>query len=90
MRLSGFPDVRLVISADKLLQVRESDECRVFRDWLRSTDELTDEDVKELVSNLRAKLGILASSASGRCAWTRRKPHELFRGKSSVKGKLGS
>ena len=71
IRLSGFPDVRLewgerVINVDKLLKVRESDECRAFRDWLRSTDELSDSEITELVTGLRAKLGLAASSESGR------------------------
>jgi hypothetical protein len=71
IRLSGFPDVRLewgerVINVDKLLKVRESDECRAFRDWLRSTDELSDSEITEFVTGLRAKLGLAASSESGR------------------------
>ena len=69
--LSGFPDVRLewgerVINVDKLLKVRESDECRAFRDWLRSTDELSDNEITELVKGLRAKLGLMAGSESGK------------------------
>ena len=71
VQLSGPPDLRLewgerVISVDKLLKVRESDECRVFRDWLRSTDEMNDREVQEMLSNLRAKLGLRASSTTGK------------------------
>jgi hypothetical protein len=71
VRLSGFPDVRLdwgerVINVDRLLKVRESDECRAFRDWLRSTDGMTDKQVEEIVGGLRARLGTVAGSTSGR------------------------
>ena len=71
IRLSGFPDVRLewgerVNNVDNLLRVRESDECRAFRDWLRSSDELSDSEIAELVTGLRAKLGLMAGSKSGK------------------------
>lgn len=71
VQLSGFPDIRLewgerVINVDKLLKVRESDECRVFRDWLRSSDEVSDGDLQAMISNLRAKLGLRATSTSGK------------------------
>ena len=71
VRLSGFPDIRpewgeRVINVDQLLKVRESDECRAFRTWLRSTDAMRDKEIVELVSSLRARLGNIATSRSGK------------------------
>ena len=71
VQLSGFPDIRpewreRVINADKLLKLRESDECRAFRTWLRSTDAMSDKEIADLISSLRARLGNFASSRSGK------------------------
>ena len=71
MQLSGFPDFRLewnerTVNVHKLLDVRDSDECRVFREWLRSTDILSDKQISDLVAGLRAKLGTMANNLSGK------------------------
>ena len=71
VRLSGFPEIRpewgeRVIDVDKLLKVRESDECRAFRTWLRSTDAMSDKEIVDLISSFRARLGNFASSNPGK------------------------
>jgi hypothetical protein len=71
MQLSGFPDFRLEwnersVNIHKLLEVRDSDECRVFREWLRSTDTLSDKEIQDVTAGLRARLGTMANNTPGK------------------------
>lgn len=71
LELAALPEFRLewgerVINVDKLLKIRDSDECRAFREWLRSTDHLSDQEVRQQVSNLRNSIGSLANSVPGK------------------------
>ena len=71
MQLCGFPDFRLewnerTVNVHKLLDVRDSDECLVFREWLRSTDTRSDKEIQDVIAGLRAKLGTMANNASGK------------------------
>lgn len=71
MQLSGFPDFRLewnerTVNIHKLLHVRDSDECRGFREWLRSTDTLSDKEIQDVIAGLRSKLGTMANDVPGK------------------------
>jgi len=45
------------INVSELLLLRNSDEAHAFRDWLQNSKELDDDDIKELLSGWRNKLG---------------------------------
>ena len=70
--LAGLPDPSealaqgLEINIDKLLKVRESDECRDFRAWLRTVDQETDDAIRDRVSSLKAKTSEVFHSSTGR------------------------
>jgi len=54
------------IDAEKLLKVRESDECRAFRDWLASTDSLSDKELKDRISGVTSKIRQALNSKWGK------------------------
>jgi hypothetical protein len=54
------------IDVEKLLKVRESDECRAFRDWLASTDSLSDKELKERISGMTSKIRQALNSKLGK------------------------
>lgn len=49
-----------------LLSVRESDECRHFRDWLFGADEVSDAEIQEKFAGVRTRLGSFVRSGTGR------------------------
>jgi hypothetical protein len=54
------------VDIDRLLRVRESDECRAFRDWLSKAGTLGDAEIRDLTRGIRTKLSSLAHSKSGK------------------------
>lgn len=54
------------VNVEKLIKVRDSDECRAFRDWLRATDALTDAEVKERLTGLNSRIREALNSRRGR------------------------
>jgi len=68
LELRGFPsiDTSQRIDAEKLLKARDTDECRLFREWLQRTDALSDSDVKAHVAGVAARLQSFAQSGTGK------------------------
>lgn len=69
LEIRGFPsltDSQTRISADRLLKVRDSTECLEFRAWLQSIDRLSDDDVRDRVAGLRARVDIAYQSEPGK------------------------
>ena len=69
--LAGLPEFNMawgerIINVDKLIALRNSDDCRALREWLRSTDRLSDEEVQGQISNLRNSIGSFATSVPGK------------------------
>jgi hypothetical protein len=66
--LPSITDTEQIESIDvhRLLEVRQSEECRVFRDWLWSSGSVTDEEIREQFQGLRHKLGGLVRSNPGK------------------------
>jgi hypothetical protein len=59
LNIAGLPAPKIgetKIDAEKLLRVRESDECRAFRDWLGRTDSLSDRELAERLTGLSARI----------------------------------
>ena len=56
-KLTGLPRFspeKMLLNVDKLLRARESDDLCLFRDWLATSDGLTDETVREMLRGYRA------------------------------------
>lgn len=69
--LSGLPDLGAAarerkLHFDRVLEVRDSDEARAFRDWLRRADEISDDDLTKLVGSLSARMSRIVNAPSGR------------------------
>ncbi|HKI85417.1 MAG TPA: hypothetical protein VKA53_01605 [Thermoanaerobaculia bacterium] len=56
------------LNSSKFLKVRNSEECREFRQWLRELDEFGDEEIVERVTSLRARLGVRLQGGKARVA----------------------
>jgi hypothetical protein len=54
------------IDAEKLLRIRESDECRAFRDWLSRSDSLPDVELKERLAGLNGRIRQAVNSKLGK------------------------
>ena len=55
-----------MIDAERLLRLRESDECREFRTWLRNLDSETDEDIAARFADMRGRIADVVESSAGR------------------------
>jgi len=66
--LTGLPDFgnRTRVDLEKLLKVRESSECQEFRKWLANLNELSDDQITEVVREFRSKIGTLLQSGVGK------------------------
>lgn len=69
--ITGVPELDKVdtstrVDADKLLEVRDSAECREFRTWLSTIDYASDTEIRERMGSLQARLSTLAHTKLGR------------------------
>ena len=67
--IAGFPDLlagRDSINIERLLKIRDSSEAREFRDWLGGIGEATEEEIKDRIAGLRAKVGVKIGSEGGK------------------------
>jgi len=66
--LTGLPDFgnRTRVDLEKLLKARESSECQEFRKWLANLNELSDDQITEVVREFRSKIGTLLQSGVGK------------------------
>ena len=69
--ITGLPDFDHIkngsskINIEKFLKVRDSEECRDFREWIASLESATDEEIKERTLSLRTKLSSAIHSPIG-------------------------
>jgi hypothetical protein len=54
------------IDVEKLVKIRATDECREFRDWLSTTDNMDDAELRRLLRGFRAKAASFIASGSGK------------------------
>lgn len=69
--VAGLPDLSvdsrsIHVDAEKLLAVRQTRECREFKAWLQDIDSLSDADLRDVITGLKAKLGTLVNLPSVR------------------------
>lgn len=62
--LPGFNPQQRRLDVGKLLQIRESDELRSFRDWLATSDSLSDNEVRQILRGFRARVSSFARVGS--------------------------
>ncbi len=68
LTITGMPDAGEApgeINMSQLLEIRQSDESRRFREWLRSTDQQSDEQIREQFHPVREKLKGFYRSGAG-------------------------
>lgn len=81
--LKGFPVPQFgssVIDVKTLLRIRESDECRAFKEWLSHAKALSDKELRECVSGFgrRVRQAVHSKGRKGReirsLDWTGHRP----------------
>jgi hypothetical protein len=51
---------------DAFMKLRGSSDCREFREWLRSVDDINDENLRRMVTSIRARAGNALNSFAGK------------------------
>lgn len=54
------------VDAEKLLEIRESDDCRAFRDWLANTGSLSAKEINDRIRGLNARIQDAINSIPGK------------------------
>ncbi|HWW98918.1 MAG TPA: hypothetical protein VNY74_14530 [Edaphobacter sp.] len=64
----GIPDLLASgrIDVDRLIKVRESNECLEFRAWLSKADQINDADLQRMLTGVRARAAAFISSPTGK------------------------
>ena len=68
IELADVPDFKTgqKVNVELLIKVRDSAECREFREWLGTLDNVTDAAIKEMVAGVKSRIASLASSTPGK------------------------
>jgi hypothetical protein len=69
--LKGFQDLDDLVNSGKVdlmkvLAIRETKQCKEFRDWLWSIDSATDAEIEERITSLRERLSWYAHGTTGK------------------------
>lgn len=69
--LTDVPDIGAACAAgeiklEKVVEIAQSDECKRFREWLRSTDRMTDAEIRDAFGGIRSKLSGLVTRPGGK------------------------
>ena len=70
IEISGLPDVHphQRIDVKRLLEVRNSAELTEFRQWLSTTDGMSDAEITKMISSVKSKLSSILSNPAGKVA----------------------
>ncbi len=70
INLTDLPDFNNIsateINLNQLLEIRNSDELIHFREWLCDINEASDEEIKEMITSYRIKVGNFISTKIGK------------------------
>ena len=71
LQIKDFPDLTTLanegrLKLDKILEIRETRECKEFRNWLRNIDQSTDEEIRDQIESLRSAIGNFFGRTSGK------------------------
>lgn len=69
--LKGLPNFEEILESGNFdlhhfLEIRQTDECKAFRNWLWGIDKISEEEIQEKLNNLISKSGNLLSSTTGK------------------------
>lgn len=67
--IAGLPDPETApgaIDLERLLEIRDSEEAREFRQWLRTLDQVSDEEIREQVESISEKISGAVHSSAGK------------------------
>jgi hypothetical protein len=65
---SIIPDSHQAVDVEKLLEVRKSQELKIFREWLRKIDAVNDSEIVDQLNDIRSKLGVSAQGSTGKAS----------------------
>jgi hypothetical protein len=72
LRLKNCPSIISgsvqTVNIEKLLEVRKSQELKIFREWLREIDDVSDSEIIEQLNDIRSKLGVFAQGDTGKAS----------------------
>ncbi|KAM3102569.1 hypothetical protein ACKFKF_04250 [Phormidesmis sp. 146-12] len=72
LRLKNCPSIisesHQTVDVEKLLEVRESQELKIFREWLRKIDNVSDSEIVEQLNDIRSRLGVFAQGSTGKAS----------------------
>jgi len=68
IELADIPDFKpgQRVDVERLLKVRDSAECREFREWLSSSESMSDSQIKEMVASVKNRIASFAGSTTGK------------------------
>lgn len=69
IELAGLPDPETAegaVDVKRLLEVRDSEICREFRQWLRTLDQASDQEIEAQLKSLREALSRVVRSPAGK------------------------
>lgn len=71
LEVRGLPDFGAAVAGNtldfaRLIEARESPECLQFRQWLRSRDSVSDEEIRAEIESVRTTLGTFIKGDSGK------------------------
>jgi len=72
LNILQFPDFSEALAegrrfnVDAFLRLRESDDCRLFREWLRNIDDATDDELRERLRSVNAQVANAIHGAGGK------------------------
>jgi hypothetical protein len=71
LTISGLPDIERAVLEKKidlsnLLEIRQSETCRYFREWLWSIDSLSDKELRDRIDSLSQKFSRFVNSKTGK------------------------
>jgi len=71
IEIKGFPEISLdsdqkKLNIEKLIEIRQSKECREFREWLHTIDSASDAEIAERLGSIQSKLSPLVHGGKGK------------------------
>lgn len=69
--IKNFPDLSMLaneggLKLDKILEIRETRECKEFRAWLKGIDQTTDDEIRDQIGSLRTAMGNFLGGTTGK------------------------
>jgi hypothetical protein len=68
IEIADIPDFKpgQRVDVEKLMKIRESAECRDFRGWLSTAEDVSDATIRDMATGMKNKVATLAGGTGGR------------------------